>query len=227
MSNQVSPTETVNVPTTKYNYKALLTDGILKENPVFKYMLALCPALAITSNTFNSFGLGIITLIVLVTTNTAISIIGRFVPNEIRIPIYITVIAVAVTIMEMLTHAFMPALFSALGLFIALVVSNCLVLGRAEAFASKNSVVASFCDGLGNGLGFLFAMIVLGFFRELLGTGAIDFDGIFGFRLFPQEYAIPLFIQPMGAFATLGVIVGITASVSILKNHKKTQKKGA
>ena len=217
-------TADIAAPQQKYNYKNLLTDAIVKENPVFKYMLALCPALAVTSNTFNSFGLGIITLIVVTTTSTIISIVGRFVPNEIRIPVYITIIASVVTIMEMITHAYFPELFSALGLFIALVVANCMVLGRAEAFASKNSVVASFCDGLGNGLGFLFAMIVLGFFRELLGTGAINFNDIFAFRLFPQEFAVAMLVQPMGAFVTLGLIVGIISSVSILKKNKKIKK---
>ena len=213
----------LSVSSPRYNYKEVLTSGILKENPIFKLLLSLCPALGVTAVLVNSIGLGFIVLISLTITNTAIAMIGRFVPDEIRIPVYITIIAAVITIMEMTVQAFMPDLFAALGVFLSLVVVNCIILGRAEAFAAKNTVPASICDAIGNGLGIIIALSTIAFFRELFGRGIIDI-GIFELRIFPQEYAISIFVQPMGSFLALGLIIGVMTTITIAKNNQKQAK---
>lgn len=199
-----------------HNYKAILTAAVFKENPAFTLFLSLCSALGVTSSAFNSLGLGIMVTVVLIMTNAMISLIGKHIPDEIRIPVYITAIASAVTMVEMAIQVLFPALFSALGIFISLIVVNCIVLGRAEAFAAKNPVLPSVVDGLGNGLGVMYALSLLGFVREILATGALNslVSGLaphatFELRLFPARFALPIFGMPMGAFLTLGVIVGI------------------
>ncbi|MCL1997068.1 MAG: electron transport complex subunit RsxE [Defluviitaleaceae bacterium] len=204
----------------KYNYKEVLTAGIFKENPIFKLLLSLCPALGVTAVLVNSVGLGVIILVSLIMTNTIIAIVGKFVPDEIRIPAYITIIAGVITIMEMMVHAFMPDLFAALGVFLSLVVVNCIIMGRAEAFAAKNTVLASIYDAIGNGLGIIFALAVIAFFREFFGRGFVDF-GFFRLNVFPQEYAIGFLVQPMGAFLMLGIIVGIMSTIAVGKNNQK------
>lgn len=207
-------------PKKKYKYKSIVTDGIFKENPVFTLMLSLCSALGVTSSLVNSVGLGFIVLSVLILTNSIISLIAKFVPDEIRIPVYITVIASAVTIIEMVVHAFLPDLFAALGVFMALVAVNCIILGRAEAFASKNPIVPSIADAIGNGIGIIIALFTMGLTRELVGTGALSL-GAFELRAFPQQYAISLFVQPMGAFLMLGILVGLITTYRMVKNDTK------
>jgi len=194
-----------------------LTKGFLIENPVLVLALGLCPALAVTSSAFNGLGMGVAATFVLVMSNVIISLIKPLVPAKIRIPIFITVIATFVTIVKLVMAAYVPALSAALGIFIPLIVVNCIILGRAEAFASKHGVLRSLADGIGMGLGFAFTLVLLGSFRELLGNGTI-----FGASIMGDSYKPALLmILPPGAFLSLGMMVA--ASRWILE---KTARKG-
>ncbi len=179
------------------------TKGFIKENPVFVLLLGLCPTLGVTTSAFNGLGMGLATTFVLIGSNVVVSLIKNFIPDKVRIPAFIVIIASFVTIVELVMQAYVPALFEQLGLFIPLIVVNCIVLGRAEAFASKNTVGASAIDGLGMGLGFSFALTLLGGVRELLGSGAI-----FDFK-FMEGDGMLLFILPPGAFIALGYLIAI------------------
>lgn len=183
------------------NIKILL-NGLIKENPTFVLMLGMCPTLGTTSSAINGMGMGFATLFVLICSNIAIALLKNFVPDKVRIPIFIVVIATFVTVVQMSMEAYLPELYASLGLFIPLIVVNCIVLGRAEAFAAKNSPVASFFDGLGIGLGFTFALTLLGAVRELLGTGKI-----FSLTVFSDNYGMLLFVLAPGAFIALGYLV--------------------
>ncbi|MGC9314521.1 MAG: electron transport complex subunit RsxE [bacterium] len=194
-----------------------LTKGFLIENPVLVLALGLCPALAVTSSAFNGLGMGVAATFVLVMSNVIISLIKPLVPAKIRIPIFITVIATFVTIVKLVMAAYVPALSAALGIFIPLIVVNCIILGRAEAFASKHGVMRSLADGIGMGLGFAFTLVLLGSFRELLGNGTIFGANIMGDNFKPAL----LMILPPGAFLSLGMMVA--ASRWILE---KTARKG-
>lgn len=180
------------------------TKGFIKENPVFVLLLGLCPALGVTTSAFNGLGMGLATTFVLVSSNTVVSIIKNQIPDKVRIPSFIVIIASFVTIVQLVMEAFMPELFAALGLFIPLIVVNCLVMGRAEAFASRKDTLSSVIDGLGMGLGFAFALTVLGAVRELLGQGAI-----FGFS-FIQGDGMLVFVLAPGAFIGLGYLIALT-----------------
>jgi len=180
------------------------TKGFIKENPVFVLLLGLCPALGVTTSAFNGLGMGLATTFVLVSSNVVVSLIKSQIPDKVRIPSFIVIIASFVTIVQLVMEAFMPDLFAALGLFIPLIVVNCLVLGRAEAFASKKNLVSSLVDGLGMGLGFAFALTLLGAVRELLGSGAI-----FGFS-FIQGDGMLVFVLAPGAFIGLGYLIALT-----------------
>lgn len=193
------------------NLKVLI-NGIVKENPTFVLMLGMCPTLGTTSSAINGMSMGLATTFVLICSNTVISSIKRIVPDMVRIPSFIVVIASFVTLLQMVMQAYTPALYTTLGLFIPLIVVNCIVLGRAEAFASKNGPVASFFDGLGIGLGFTFALTLLGAVRELLGTGKI-----FGLGLIPEDYGMLLFVLAPGAFIALGYLI---AAFNIIKSSK-------
>ncbi len=175
--------------------------GFIKENAVFTLFLGLCPTLAVTTSAINGMGMGLATTFVLVMSNLVVSVVKNFIPDKVRIPAFIVIIATFVTVVELVMRGYVPALFDALGLFIPLIVVNCLVLGRAEAFASKNTIGSSLVDGLGMGLGFTMALIVLGAVREVLGSGAI-----FGFKLIDGD-ALLLFILPPGAFIALGYLI--------------------
>lgn len=179
------------------------TKGFIKENPVFVLLLGLCPTLAVTSSAFNGMGMGLATTFVLVCSNIVVTLIKNVIPNKVRIPSFIVIIASFVTIVEMVMEGFLPDLFAALGIFIPLIVVNCLVLGRAEGFASKQSFVSSVIDGLGMGLGFTFALTLLGAIREILGAGSI-----FGYK-FIQGDAILIFILAPGAFIVLGYLIAL------------------
>lgn len=174
----------------------LIIDGIIKNNPTFVLILGMCPTLGTTTSALNGMGMGLATLFVLVLSNMTISAIAKLIPEQVRIPSYIVVIAAFVTIVQLLLQAYLPSLYETLGLFIPLIVVNCIVLGRAEAFANKNSVIDSACDGLGVGLGFTIALTILGFVRELLGSGSIfgwkfiDGDGILAFVLAPGAFIV-------------------------------------
>lgn len=179
------------------------TKGFIKENPVFILLLGLCPTLGVTTSAINGLGMGLATAFVLTMSNLVISIIKNVIPDKVRIPSFIVIIASFVTIVELVMQGFLPALFEQLGIFIPLIVVNCIVLGRAEAFASKNTILSSIIDGLGMGLGFAFALTVLGAIREILGSGAI-----FGWK-FIEGDGILVFVLAPGAFIVLGYLIAI------------------
>ena len=186
------------------SYANIIKNGIVKDNPTFVLMLGMCPTLATTTSALNGLSMGLATMVVLICTNFVISCLKNLTPDKVRIPVFIVVIAAFVTILQMVIKAFLPDIDKALGLFIPLIVVNCIILGRAEAFAAKNSPVASLFDGIGIGLGFTLALTLLGIVRELLGAGSI-----FGLTLLPETYNILLFILPPGAFITLGFLIAI------------------
>jgi len=194
------------------------TKGILKENPVLVLVLGMCPTLATTSSAINGLGMGLAFTFVLALSNIIISAIRKIVPNIIRIPIFIVIIATFVTIVDMVMHAFVPDLYKALGIFIPLIVVNCIVLGRAEAFASKNDVLSSLVDGLGMGVGFTLILTLLGSIREILGAGSI-----FGYKFIaPSADGILVFILAPGAFLTLAILMALN---NLYKNRSsKTTK---
>ena len=179
------------------------TKGFIKENPVFVLLLGLCPTLGVTSSAVNGLGMGLATTFVLIMSNLVVSLIKNVIPDKVRIPSFIVIIASFVTIVELTMQAYTPALFDALGLFIPLIVVNCIVLGRAEAFASKQSLGSSIIDGAGMGLGFSFALTLLGGVRELLGSGAI-----FGFKLIQGDLMLVFVLAP-GAFIALGYLIAL------------------
>ncbi len=181
----------------------ILKNGIIKENPVLVQVIGMCPTLAVTTSAINGIGMGLSTMVVLVCSNIVISSIRKIIPEKIRIPSFIVVIATFVTIVGMLLKAFLPSLDKALGLFIPLIVVNCLILARAESFASKNKPLESAIDGISMGLGFSIALTILGAIRELLGNGSL-----FGLEMFGANYQPALlFILPPGAFLTLGFLL--------------------
>jgi electron transport complex protein RnfE len=190
------------------------TKGFVKENPVFVMALGLCPTLAVTSSVNNAIGMGLAATFVLVASNILISMMKSFIPDKVRIPAFIVVIASFVTIVDMMMHAYTPELHKSLGIFIPLIVVNCIILGRAEAFASKNSVFLSLLDGLGMGLGFTLALIVLGAVRELLGAGQL-----LGYQILPQNYK-PMLVAILapGAFFTMGLLKGL---LNLVTNKEK------
>lgn len=185
------------------NFKVLM-NGIIKENPTFVLLLGMCPTLGTTSSALNGMSMGLATTFVLVCSNVIISLIKNLIPDMVRIPAFIVVIASFVTALQMCMQAFVPDIYATLGLFIPLIVVNCIILGRAEAFASKNGVVPSFFDGVGMGLGFTIALTVLGAVREILGTGKI-----FGLEVWPEDYGMLMFVLAPGAFIVLGYLIAI------------------
>lgn len=192
--------------------------GLIKENPTFVLILGMCPTLGVTTSLENGLGMGLSVLFVLILTNALIALIRNIVPSDIRIPVYIVVIALVVTLLEWLLQAFIPDLYSALGIFLPLIVVNCIILGRAEAYASENTIFDSVFDAIGMGLGFTLGLSTLSFVRELLGTGSVN---LLGFTLFDASVAATFLVQPPGAFLTLGLIVGIINTVKIGKQKKK------
>lgn len=190
------------------NYLNIIKNGITKENPTFVLMLGMCPTLATTTSAINGMSMGLATMFVLICSNVVISLIKNLTPDMVRIPVFIVVIASFVTILQMVMQAFLPDIYSSLGLFIPLIVVNCIILGRAEGFASKNYPVASLMDGIGIGLGFTIGLTLLGVCRELLGNGSI-----FGLTLLPETYNMLMFVLPPGAFITLGFLVAIVNKI--------------
>jgi len=178
------------------------TNGLLKENPTFVLVLGMCPTLATTTSAINGMSMGLATLFVLVCSNVVISLLKNLIPDKVRIPAFIVVIATFVTMVQLVMQAYLPGIYDVLGLFIPLIVVNCIVLGRAEAFAAKNSVGLSALDGLGMGLGFTLALTVLGAIRELLGGGTI-----FGLNIFPDNYGALIFVLAPGAFIALAYLL--------------------
>lgn len=186
------------------NNLKVLVNGIIKENPIFVLLLGMCPTLGTTSSAINGLSMGLATTFVLICSNIVISLLKNVIPDKVRIPAFIVVIASFVTIVEMTMQAYVPALYASLGLFIPLIVVNCIVLGRAEAFAAKNKVFPSLLDGLGMGLGFSLALTILGSVRELLGTGRI-----FDIAIYPESYGMLLFVLAPGAFIALGFLIAV------------------
>ncbi|MDR0954312.1 MAG: electron transport complex subunit E [Rikenellaceae bacterium] len=179
----------------------IITDGIIRNNPVFALLLGMCPTLGTTTSAINGMGMGLATLFVLICSNTAISLLKNVIPGKVRIPAFIVVIASFVTILQLLMEAHLPDLYATLGLFIPLIVVNCIILGRAEAFASKRNVLAALLDGVGTGLGFTLALTLLGAVRELLGTGSL-----FGYKFIAGDGML-IFVLAPGAFIALGYLI--------------------
>ncbi|MBE6894630.1 MAG: electron transport complex subunit E [Ruminococcaceae bacterium] len=201
----------------KNNKLSLITNGFLKENPVLKLVLGTCPTLAVTSSAFNGFGMGVAATFVLICSNVVISALRKIIPDKVRIPAFITVIAGFVTIVQMLVKAFLPALDTALGVFLPLIVVNCIILGRAEAFASKNTVIDSALDGVGMGLGFTVTLTLMGIFRELLGAGTV-----FGFIVTKNLWQpIGFFTSAAGGFFTFGLFMALAVKLEIATMPKE------
>lgn len=184
---------------------SIIKNGVIDENPAFRLILGMCPALAVTTSATNGLGMGLATTVVLMCSNLVISIIRKAIPSKVRIPIFITIIAGFVTIIQMLLKAYIPVMDEALGIYIPLIVVNCLILGRAEIFASKNKPIVSIADGFGMGIGFALALTVMGMFREILGNGSI-----FGFNIAGAAFEPALImILPPGGFLAFGIIIGL------------------
>ena len=194
--------------------KERLHNGIIKENPTFVMMLGMCPTLAVTSSAINGLGMGLSTMVVLILSNILISMLRKIIRDKVRIPAFIVIVASFVTIVQLLLQAYIPVLYDALGVYIPLIVVNCIILGRAESYASKNPVLASAFDGLGMGIGFTVGLTLIGIFREILGAGAI-----FGYTVLPSAVNISIFVMAPGAFF---VLAGLTAIQNKLKMPSAT-----
>lgn len=186
-------------------YAERLYNGIIKENPTFVLMLGMCPTLAVTSSAINGMGMGLTTTVVLMASNMVIAALRKVIPDKVRIPAFIVIVASLVTIVQQLLQAFVPSLYDALGIYIPLIVVNCIILGRAEAYASKNGILLSACDGIGMGLGFTVGLTLIGIFREFLGTGSI-----FNIGIMPDSYEpITIFVLAPGAFFVLACLTAL------------------
>lgn len=185
-----------------------LTNGLVGENPVFSLLLGMCPTLGTTSSAENGMGMGLATAFVLICSNVVVSLVKDFIPDKVRIPAFVVIIATFVTLLQMIMQAYMPDLYATLGLFIPLIVVNCVLLGRAEAFASKNNPLLSMFDGLGMGIGFTLALTLLGAVREILGTGKV-----FGLTLYNESYGALIFVLAPGAFIVLGFLIAIVNKI--------------
>lgn len=213
------------------NRKENFTAGFLRENPVFSLYLGLCSTLAITTTLNNAIGMGVAVIAVLVMSNVIISLMRNITPSEIRIPVYIVIIASLVKVIQMLIKAYAPSLDTALGVFIPLIVVNCIILGRAEAFASKNKVLDSALDGLGMGLGYTVSIVIMSGIRQLLATGALSFDNpfnaaqnIFTLEIIPDDFTISMFSQPVGAFCTFACLAAGLAAYKSYQTKKAAEK---
>ena len=206
-----------------------LYNGIIKENPTFVLILGMCPTLAVTSSLINGAGMGLSTMVVLVLSNCFISLLRNIIPNGVRVPAFIVIVASFVTILQFMLEAYLPSLNAALGIYIPLIVVNCIILGRAEAFASKHSVVDSMLDALGVSIGFAFACLIIAFFRELIGTGGFTlsnpFDSSQTVSWLPlKDYAWSAMTGGIGGFMTFGFVLGVYNTINILINSKKEKK---
>lgn len=191
------------------NKLSIIKNGFINENPTFVLMLGMCPTLGTTSSAINGMSMGLATTFVLICSNAVISLLDRFIPNKVHIPAYVIIIAGFVTILQLCMEAYLPSLYATLGLFIPLIVVNCILLGRAEAFAAKHGVVDSICDGIGIGLGFTAGLTLLGAVREFLGTGKF-----FDLGIFPEEYGMLSFVLAPGGFIVLGFLIALSHYIS-------------
>ena len=203
------------------NKVQIFTNGLVKENPVLRLVLGTCPTLAVTTMAFNGLGMGIAATFVLFCSNIAISLLRNVIPDKVRLPAYITVIATFVSIVQMLVKAYVPALDKSLGVFLPLIVVNCIILGRAEMFASKNKPLDSALDGLGMGLGFTATLLVMASIREILGAGTF-----FGMRLLPEENCITMMGTPPGGFFTFGVLMALVVFIETKMGQRKKRAIG-
>ncbi len=202
------------------SFSRIIRNGLIDENPTFAQVIGMCPTLAVTTSAINGIGMGLATTFVLVGSNVVISMIKKIVPDNVRIPAYVIVIASFVTIIEFLLKAFLPDLNNALGVFIPLIVVNCIILARAESYANKNTVIDSMFDGIGMGIGFTFALTIMGVIREFLGNGSV-----FDITLLPEAFPrTTIMILPPGAFFTLGFLI---AFMTYLKRKNAEKKRGA
>ena len=206
----------------KPSLRGVFLNGILNENPTFRLVLGTCPTIAVTTSAINGLGMGLAATFVLIGSNMVISALRKVIPDKVRIPCFVLVICTFVTIVQMLLHAFVPTLYASLGLFIPLIVVNCIILARAEAFASKNGVVASAVDGLGMGLGFTLAMLLMGSIRELIGSGTIFGAAVFGASFEPML----LFVLAPGGFIAYGLLLGIINAISAKIAARKEKEGG-
>jgi electron transport complex protein RnfE len=212
----------------RHPHQESFVSGIIRNNPLFVMVLGTCPALAITTSLEAALGMGLLFLFVLVGSNVLISLLREIIPDEIKTPSYIVIIATFVTIVKMFCNAYLPALYNSLGVFLSLLVVNCIVLGRAEAFASENGVFDSFLDGLGNGLGYTLALGLIALLREILGTGYLTFGEIFAFLPYMRlpilkaldgsyDYSMSLFTSPMGGFVVFGLLMALLQTKNLRK----------
>ena len=209
------------------NIKKQFEEGLFSKNPVLVQLLGMCSTLAITTSLFNGLGMGLSVTIILICSNVLISALRKVIPSQIRIAAYIVIIAGFVTVVDLLMQAFLPDLASSLGVFIPLIVVNCMILGRAEAFASKNGVVASALDGLFQGIGYTMALVIMCIIRELLGAGTFGggiLNGGEGIRIIPEGYPAMQLVMPVGGFLTLGFVI---AGYQGISRHLRNKKKGA
>ena len=203
-------------------YLERLYNGVVKENPTLILMLGMCPTLAVSTRAMNGIGMGLSTTAVLILSNLVISLLRKVIPDEVRLPAYIVVVASLVTVTELLIEAYLPSLYEALGIYIPLIVVNCIILGRAEAYASKNGPMLSVMDGLGMGLGFTIALTIAGLLREVLGNGTA-----FGTRVLPETMEpIGIFVQPPGAFLIIALIIAIMNAIGIKTRQRRLVESG-
>ena len=210
------------------NKMSIVKNGIITSNPTFRLVLGMCPTLAVTTSAFNGLGMGLAAMVVLICSNALVSLLRKVIPDKVRIPAYVLIIATFVTMLQMILKKFVPTLYDALGIYLPLIVVNCIILARAEAFASMNKVGDSILDGLGMGLGFTLALTVIGFVRELIGAGTI-FKGSLGSLEFGvtlgslPDYSLNMFILPAGGFLTLGLLMALINYIG-QKNKEKKEK---
>ena len=197
-------------------YLERLYNGLIKENPTLVLMLGMCPTLAVSTAAINGVGMGLSTTAVLILSNFVISVLRRVIPNEVRLPAYIVIVASLVTVTELLIEAYLPSIYEALGIYIPLIVVNCIILGRAETYANKNTPGLAVMDGIGMGLGFTVALTLAGLVRELLGAGTA-----FGYTVFPKEYAVGILIQPPGAFLVIALFIIIMNAIGIKTRQRQ------
>ena len=199
-----------------------LYNGIVKENPTFVLMLGMCPTLAVTTSAKNGIGMGLATMVVLIMSNLMISLLRKIIPDAVRVPVYITIIASFVTVIEMVMHAYVKDLYDSLGIYIPLIVVNCIILGRAEAYANKNTPILSMFDGVGIGLGFTIGLTLIGIVRELLGNGTV-----FGLQIMPKSYEpIAIFIMAPGAFFVLAMLCAVQNKLKVKGANRHVKGNG-
>lgn len=203
-------------------YLERISNGVVKENPTFVLMLGMCPTLAVTTSAINGMGMGLTTMVVLILSNMIISVMRKVIPDNVRIPAYIVIVASLVTVVQLLLEAYIPSLYSSLGIYIPLIVVNCIILGRAESYASKNGPILSACDGIGMGLGFAIALTCIGLVREFIGAGTA-----FGVSILPASYEpITIFILAPGAFLVLALLVAFQNAFHFKTNANKKVEEG-